>query len=66
MLGRRVEFVVDQMTLGQFITTSIPVNRMDRRLEGNIGKCAVVGSVTTQGEYREVRCSGERNNSRGI
>jgi hypothetical protein len=31
------------------ITTNIPVNRMARRLEGNIG---------------EVRCSGESNSSR--
>jgi hypothetical protein len=32
-------------------TTNIPVNRMARRLDGNIGKCAVVGSVTARG-YR--------------
>jgi hypothetical protein len=37
------------------ITTSIPVNRMARRLEGNIGKYAVVGSVTARGERWEGR-----------
>jgi hypothetical protein len=31
------------------ITPNIPVNRMARRLEGNIGKYAVVGSVTALG-----------------
>jgi hypothetical protein len=30
-------------------TTNNPVNRMDRRLEGNIRKYAVLGSVTTRG-----------------
>jgi hypothetical protein len=33
------------------ITTNIPVNRMATRLEGNVGKCAVVVSVTARG-YR--------------
>jgi hypothetical protein len=47
-------------------TANIPVNRIPRRFEGNIGKYAVVGSVTAEGEYREVCCSGERNGSRGI
>jgi hypothetical protein len=35
------------------ITTNIPVNRMAERLEGNIGKYAVVGSVTAGGERSE-------------
>jgi glycerol kinase len=42
--------------LAEVVTTNIPVNR----------KYAVVGSVTTRGEYREVLFSGERNSSRGI
>jgi hypothetical protein len=52
--------------LVMIITTNIPMKRMARRLEGNMGKCAVVGSVTARGEHREVRSSGERNSSRGI
>jgi hypothetical protein len=30
------------------ITTNIPVKRMATRLEGNIGKCVVVGSITAR------------------
>jgi hypothetical protein len=48
------------------VNTNIPVSSTARRLKGNIGKYAVVWSVTTRGEYREVRCSVERNDSRGI
>jgi hypothetical protein len=48
------------------VTTNILWKRMARRLEGNIGKYDVVGSVTARGEYTEVRCSGERNNLKGI
>jgi hypothetical protein len=34
--------------LAEVITTNNTVNRMDRRLEGNVGKYAVVGSVTAR------------------
>jgi hypothetical protein len=46
--------------------SSILVNKMARRLEGNIGKYAGVERVTTRGEYREVSCGGERNNWKRI